>query len=801
MTTRAMSGRTCSSYFRIVLAIGVVLIAQAGCATRNTAQPLAATTASHGDSLRIGTYNVQFLPWIANTQPSNDNLDRSRRISDRILASGYDIIALNEVFSTEARETFVKELAPSYPHYIAEITNRSPGQDSGLMLFSKFPFLPLPSPHYRPRPGTFEAVSAGVRWLDFAFIEFNDSADLDSLAAKGVALVRVKTPHSGRALSIVFTHMQASYPDEEVVALCRDPVFYPNTTADRRPGAKASWFEHLDIRRRQLEDVHRIIVENNPPKMRRNEDVIFLGDLNIDGDQADPDDSTAGFCRPNRHEWETHFNSRGEFFTDTLKDAWTTEHPRADRGLTNYYHWVMKPEDKPCATFEPETGARLDYILRNRVGEGAQRLVVQHMTRAFNLRDGNPMTEQGLGIGGINDLSDHIGLNADLNRWSRYCNPVEAYANPPLNTPIPGTLVHQGSMQWYRFDQAGTYAFRVGRISATTPQAEFRVYEADELSVPMRTYFDETIRFEVSVPDKPPIIVEAKKFHITQPPFFVRVFDPDRTRRGPYTLIAHRATCTSKEEACVLEAGAPAVAHVLPLTPPNVDDTTWFEFHLERATGGSPQTLRFLVENFAANDFEMELRAEDGATVLAHATATLAPSGGRRLLLEGTSLDSGPGKRYLVVKRNNLAATGFSVSWDTNLTVFHGVQAGVPGSSKLNVFCIEETDTIGLDELYLSVIADGTTVVTERPLGEFDDGRQQSLEGVIPVIRYVNSLTLRFRDEDDTFNGTDDIMTTVIPTLPAGTRRQLVEIRVLGCCGGTYVTCFNRSKNLQTTVP
>ena len=56
------------------------------------------------DSVRIGTFNTQFLPG------SDDDTTCSARIAARILASSYDIVVLNKVFDEEAREVFVQRV-------------------------------------------------------------------------------------------------------------------------------------------------------------------------------------------------------------------------------------------------------------------------------------------------------------------------------------------------------------------------------------------------------------------------------------------------------------------------------------------------------------------------------------------------------------------------------------------------------------------------------------------------------------------------------------------------------------------
>lgn len=167
---------------------------------------LAGPPPSSGESLRIGTFNTQFLPEeFADSGCCEEIPDRAAKIAERMLASQYDIIALNEVFTDEPKETLVALLQARYPHYIQQVDDDDwAHQDSGLMLFSRFPFEPLPRDTYAALH-VIARNGPGMDWNGVAYIEYANSSiggceGFDCWADKGVAFVRVRNPSSRRAL-------------------------------------------------------------------------------------------------------------------------------------------------------------------------------------------------------------------------------------------------------------------------------------------------------------------------------------------------------------------------------------------------------------------------------------------------------------------------------------------------------------------------------------------------------------------------------------------------------------------------
>src|SRR5262249_37243861 len=155
--------------------------------------PATPPTRRGGQSLWVGTYNAQAFPPIPGTFSGccEDREGRIAQIAERIRQSDYDIFAFNEIFSNEVQWALAGLLGSvSYPHFVQHIkgegfrTNLDPinpfldvrfrnfcrvpvlrlvgirsCQDSGLMLFSRFRFLPLPDP-IPSLPVSLRAVSA-----------------------------------------------------------------------------------------------------------------------------------------------------------------------------------------------------------------------------------------------------------------------------------------------------------------------------------------------------------------------------------------------------------------------------------------------------------------------------------------------------------------------------------------------------------------------------------------------------------------------------------------------------------------
>lgn len=252
--------------------------------------------------LRLMTFNVQLLPVIAGVGEgtvsvpagligllpgsASDSMTRAKAVADDLLdiapQERPDVLALNEVFSEDARAMLVKRLEPEWPHVIESVHEGDLEEDSGLMVFSQEPFLPLPG--------------GGDRRERF----YADDAGADSWASKAAVLVQVGIP--AEQTTLVFTHLQAAYETDE---------------------------QYRDIRKSQLAEIRELVAEVLGPSPENWRNVIVAGDLNIRGDL----DATS-------NEWFDVFDNAADPFGELFADSWIEMRPPGasedlDPGLTN----------------------------------------------------------------------------------------------------------------------------------------------------------------------------------------------------------------------------------------------------------------------------------------------------------------------------------------------------------------------------------------------------------------------------------------------------------------------------------
>ncbi len=744
-----------------------------------------------GQSLRLMTFNTQLLdtdylstlldptfieaalhafgeiPDIEN-EYGMENDDRAKSIANAILnlQPKPDVIALQEVFDDDAKDEFEDALKGTYPYYVygLDAGDLDP-LDSGLMLFSRFPFAPLPNDQYK----------YGL-WSNVAFIEFDDHSGFDAWANKGVGFVRIQVatqPYS-KYINVAFAHTQASYG------------------ADGQLDAK----ERVRNRKAQLNDIRKIIQGSLNSTQLENEPVFVMGDLNINGNRYSMENywdskpkttwdnykttDDDGLCY--NYEWDYHFSRylSNSFFSTDLSDSWMYDTASTDPGQTTSGDFPLYLDD------DPTQGERLDYILHNNnnVIASAQDMLayggidptgkpmycIQHIRRVWEPALGN-----------IQQYSDHLPLMADINLYGPYCNPLIAYATiPNPDAIIQGKITYKGSMQWYYVgDKGGSYSIM------TSGDVRFDVYEAKDLSRPIRVTGE--------------ITEWGMQYSIPEAPFYIRVLAQSPYWTGDYTIKIHLHLGKSKDDAILLDPlttylpnsyGYGYLYQMPTISQINPENTVWFKILPEHGeTGGLPSMkamLDFLdmTPGFYNDEFTLDLMTDDDDVVTASKQVTPFPYSELppyipqydmwREQLQEEELSKE--KYYLRVHSVFPETQGykFIIHWQTNLTYF------VPKWLK----CYEQDDDTGDDDVYCWITVDSTSVQNQTYLGEFDDGGEDPGEygtkkAVVGIMgyRYVDDIDITLREHDGYPSATEwnNLGVETIGTLPMDQKEASTE--------------------------
>ena len=472
--------------------------------------------------------------------------DRAHAIADGILAGEHDVVVLNEVFSEEAREILVGRLDSEYPHYISKIGGVAPGDpasvhppwlpelpideyivdplDSGLMIFSRFPFVSLSDP---PNDAdcsddfcTFEGrngLLGEVQGNDFAFATYEQCADLDCLASKGIALVRIDT--APRDTWVAFTHMQAD-------------------VAGREPYEEERRSQYATIRDLMTTVIGESELGTDP--------VVLVGDLNTPGASEEWQETYVPGASPS-------FLACGNLPTCMFPTV-----------LTDAFGFETSPDDLGWS----QGTNRLDYVVHNSA-RGAW--CMQHPMLAWEAAEG-----------GVDWHSDHRAVRGDLNASAPFCSPNIAAANPDQrprelvfgpescdddpNTPAEpchqdevitpddgARITFPGSFQWFRISQEGSFVFST--LDAH-PEIDVRydVYDSSDLSRPLSP-----VDQDVPIGSLDGLAANGDQYLLPSPPYYIRTYavrngEPDRTEGNvPYLFVAHQNLCRSPQDACAIE--------------------------------------------------------------------------------------------------------------------------------------------------------------------------------------------------------------------------------------------------------
>lgn len=783
--------------------------------------------------LKITTFNTHLLETPTLDMEEHYQMEDDQRatiIGQLIVASGADVVVLNEVFATTDKKAMRKAVAATLPHYVLEVgDNDLFEQDSGLMLFSRYPFLPLKNHDYRP--AGLVAVSNGAKTSDVAFIEFGHGLDFapalasllggptwsDALADKGVAVVILDTPFG--PLPVAFSHLWASYGNDSV----------------------CETLTKFDMRQHQLAravDLLRLVVQDESLPSS-----VFLGDLNVIGNHhvgpihplpygtlqlvamcgTTPGriqrreirtiaEFEAGLPRATAALLPTHpgllkllAEVALRVCTGSLLEAnlrigcicypvdWDTRKlldsgaewernihsgkigAQFDDGWSRLYGGIADPGDLGTTTDVSATdsshGERLDYILVPKDdggGDHAPRWTVHHMTRAYNLFRGDSGVTTDWGTIGSTALSDHIGVNAYLAPHSAHCSPNRAQVVQALPFASGYVVADPEAFFWLRVDLEGTV-----RINPRSGRAT--LYHSSQMSIPVRMRASEN--------------PEVAEYKLPAGRYFVRLMTTPGDLEGGIEI--QKPDGARREDALHLDPCEPFEFPMTPGIPHGDADEVWFKVQTEPCDDeDGRQRLQLRIASLDGDpgflmNHEVKVFSVDGELV-----GRIREGDGGAFVSE----QKHDARRYpvllVVVRRLNMQSLGFVISWTTDLIVF----------GALRLACISETPGAGDDEIVIRMTAD-TRVVTNgtdgwASVGDFEAGSNPAgLDGsnVLQQSAYVRAKRIEVElyedDIDDVFGSAPERFDNAIldeSGFDRGLRFKRVTLDITRVEGGHY---------------
>ncbi len=693
-------------------------------------------------SLRILTFNTQLRSWAMQvgassgyTIPPIDTAEeRAAMIADAIVNSpfDYDIVGLCEVFDEDARAILRKRMRSKFPYMIAKcdydhlrhesgggsttnlallatwnligqptaITSGYRLEDSGLMLFSRFPFATIGTGGLDPGIAQLCAfagmpVPAVIPALNF--FPYDDTDGNDGDACKGVAYMRVQRDQFSPPYHVFFSHTQADTDKLE---------------------------EHRDARGKQLRVVGKFI-EECVGGWPFTEEVFFMGDLNVSGEQA----SNAVADR----EWKDSFETLGNTLSDFMVDLWGRRQCVGAPGLRD-------PGYSATVRYPPQE-QRLDYIFAS-ANSG---LAAQHLSIDYALAEVPP------GHDDVSYLSDHRPLRLDLARPRPNSTPDTAmeptFPSPP-SFPVftdDAQWLIEGQVKWYIFRTAGTYDFR---LDDGEDRCGFEVYLDTDLSRPRQQY-----RMEEN-PDT------GKKFVLASAPFLVKVFPFSRDGEQRFSFRAYRHQGQGPWDSIQLPYGVPVHEEFPHLgqrlnddwmpTPWDDADSKWF-----RIDGPKISLTRKL---------EVGIDVKGDGTKFGVALARESSPGVWDLLdrRDGEpayhldiALERDEVVHVLVQRQDGLTPGDLAVDLvaTTNVSILLGGQRGAP-----RLMCQDETSGWGADDIAMKITVDGAELrsISNDEIGDFDQDDIRDLNQWIPdLVPYFDGIEFKVIELDDT--SPDDI--------------------------------------------
>jgi len=498
------------------------------------------------------TFNVQLLPFIPILSPSPGDeapsrafeiVDAFQKLPPEELP---DVVTFNECFNEDARQILISGMAGLYANHIAKFDDVFIGGDSGLAIYSKYPFFPLDGDNKK-----------------FLFFSYPDAEDDDALAGKGVAVVRLETPLG--MLTLAFTHTQAFYNYED---------------------------EYRDTRAKQLADVGKTIaqVNGNFPNLAWAKTVL-MGDLNIIGNRPP---NPAANPKP---EWDFTFENPGEILSDTFWDGWRDYNrppgstSELDPGFTNNNLEKGENGQLPRGLL-----SRLDYICFSKLATD-QVFVAQHLRTRFRTLSDHWSLEADIHLSSPH-CSPSTAFDARL---------AQVLVSQLKVCHLE--IQRAGAYQWIFVNQPGTYtifkptAFETTLYIADNLSAAWNPYNQVDAAIMGIDHLQNDVREFGAVE---PI---GDQYAIPGP-FFIRVRagakNPDAEGHCFVGIYYH--TGQSPETAIVILPWAIPQDPGLPNGLPNgAKDNCWFRADVGQAYSGEEHNSRFFIQNNTGNEAKIRV--------------------------------------------------------------------------------------------------------------------------------------------------------------------------------------------------
>ncbi len=686
-------------------------------------------------SLRILSFNTQLRSWAMQvgaspgyTIPPVDTAEeRAGLIVDAINNSpaDYDIVGLCEVFDEDARDKLRDGLRGRYPyqlskadssyvvyqtpteidrylalrathHLVGKPEDVSSGyrlEDSGLMLFSRWPFVMLSSASLTPADVIACAnaqMPVGPTIPAVNFFPYDDTAGHDGDACKGVLYMRVVRDAFTPPYHVFFSHTQADVDRVE---------------------------EHRHARFKQLRVVGDFMAAC-AGGLPFPEETFFMGDLNVYGEQAATPVHGA--------EWQESFYEPGQILSDYAVDLWGRRQCVGAPGLRD-------PGYSATVRYPPQE-QRLDYLLAST----SSGLTAQHVYIDYAIADVPP------GHPEVSYLSDHRPLAADFARPRPHSAPAEAHPATFPAPPAPSIFrdedqyLAEGQVKWYRFDAPGTYDVR---LPYGGDRCGYQLYLDTDLSRPRNQYRHEVTEY-------------GDKYVLASAPFLLKVFPFQRTGELIFGLRVHKHQGIGPWDAIQLPYGPPMVEAFpdagqalnddFAETDWDDRDTKWFRIDgpqlplsrdmqvtLDIETRGVPSGVSVARVDPGGNYFLDQQAFDDNryqlVVPLRHAEIA-----------------------YVQVHRRdgmNPGPLDVTITASSDVSILLGGQRGSP-----RMLCQDETSGWGADDIALDIHVDGALFrhISNDEIGDFEQDDVRELNQWIPELQpYFDGITFSVIELDD----------------------------------------------------